>query len=134
MIGMIYEICIVLEIKSDLKQNGTHTPCLPTQEYCEIGRPTLRPNKEAVFSKPFETSRVKCSQVSLSSLSPGRQRQEDFRSKANLGNSMRLYLRQANNLSSNFKERGFPKTIWSILSEILKIMLKYNLKIAHRWW
>jgi hypothetical protein len=57
--------CIVLEIMSDLKQNGAHTPCLPTQEYCETDRPMLRPNKEAVLYKPFENSHVKCSQVGL---------------------------------------------------------------------
>lgn len=40
---------------SDLKQGGTHTLCLPTQEQDEIDRAALKPNKETVLDKPFET-------------------------------------------------------------------------------
>lgn len=55
---------------SDLKQGGTHTPCLPTQEHDEIDRAALKPNKETVLDKPFETSLVKCSHVGLSVFPP----------------------------------------------------------------
>lgn len=98
--------CIVLLIMWGLKQGVTHTAAfLPTQKHNEIDRATLRPNKETVVDKPFETSPLKCSHAifCLSSLLLGRRRLEDYRFKANLVSNRLIipYLL--------IKKRGFQK-------------------------
>lgn len=137
---MIHTLCEVLHCSFNNvrpKAGVTHTACLPAQKHNEINRATLRPNKETVLDKPFETSPLKCSHAvfCLSSLLLGRRRLEDYRFKANLVSNRLIipYLL--------FKKRGFQKqygSSWRRSSQIkclstVKSSALMVVKVIHLW-